>query len=121
MAFLAFVKAASSAALIHFARHLLRMLCGVILCRLFRMVRSLYVVTMCDVGMMSRCFLVTACLVLGRFSVMAGCMLVVLRRFFVVFCALLAHLGFLEGLRFRETDEAEDNDDNRRLSNLQAR
>jgi len=48
-------------------------------------------------------------------------MLVVLRRFFVVFCALLAHLGFLEGLRFRETDEAEDNDDNRRLSNLQAR
>ena len=68
-----------------------------ILSRLFRMVRSLDVVTMRDVGMMSRRFLVTACLVLGRFSVMAGCMLVVLRRFFVVFCALLAHLGFLEG------------------------
>jgi hypothetical protein len=41
--------------------------------------------------MASRRFMVTACLVLGRFSVMAGCMFMMLRRFFVVFCALFTH------------------------------
>jgi len=98
MAFLALVRAASSAALIHCAGHLLTLLRmvlgGVIFSRLFRMVCSVQVVTVRDVGMVSRRFLVTACLVLGRFSVMAGCMFMMLRRFFVVFCTLFAHRRF---------------------------
>jgi hypothetical protein len=43
------------------------------------------VVAMCGVGMVSRFFLIAACLVLGSFFVMAGSVFMVLRRFFVVF------------------------------------
>ena len=60
-------------------------------CRLFRMVRSMYVMAMCDVGVVTCYFLATAFLMLGRFKVMASCKFMVLRRFFVVFCTLFAH------------------------------
>jgi hypothetical protein len=46
--------------------------------------------------MVSRRFLVTACLVPGGFFVMAGCMFVVLRRFFVMFCTFFTHRRELE-------------------------
>jgi hypothetical protein len=69
--------------------------------------------------MVSRRFFLTACLVLGRFSVMAGCMFMVFRRFFVVFCTMFAHCMFWK-VEFKETDAQEGNNDNRRLSNLQA-
>jgi hypothetical protein len=64
---------------------------GVMLCGFFRMVRGMQVVTMRDVGMMSGLFVATAGMVLGGFFVMAGCMFMVLRRFCMMFCALLAH------------------------------
>ena len=70
-------------------------LCGVILCGRFRMVSGMYVVAMGNVGMVGRRFLVATSLVLGRFSVMAGCMFMVLRRFLVVFCAF-----FTQGREF---------------------
>ena len=63
--------------------------------RFFRMVSGMQVVTMRDVGMMPRLFMAPAGVVLGRFFVMAGRMFMVLRRFCMMFCALLAHRGFL--------------------------
>ena len=59
------------------------------------MVSGMYVVAMGNVGMVGRRFLVATSLVLGRFSVMAGCMFMVLRRFLVVFCAF-----FTQGREF---------------------
>jgi hypothetical protein len=60
------------------------MLCGVFLGCLSRVMHSVQVMAMCGVGMVSRFFLIAACLVLGRFFVMAGSMFMVLRCFFVV-------------------------------------
>ena len=57
----------------------------------FRMVSSMQVVTVGDVGMMPGLFMAPAGIVLGRFFVMAGRMFMVLRRFCMMFCALLAH------------------------------
>jgi hypothetical protein len=68
----------------------------VIFCRLFRMVSGMQVVAVCDVGMMSRRLLVIACLVLGRFLVMARRMFMMLRRFGVMFCTLLTHKEGIE-------------------------
>ena len=70
------------------------MLFDVILCGFFRMVSSMQVVTVGDVGMMPGLFMAPAGIVLGRFFVMAGRMFMVLRRFCMMFCALLAHRGF---------------------------
>ena len=72
------------------------MLFGVMLCGFFRMVSGMQVVAMRDVGMMPSLFMAPAGIVLGRFFVMAGRMFMVLRRFCMMFCALLAHRG-LEG------------------------
>ena len=58
------------------------------------MVNCVQVVAMRDVGVMPGLFMTPAGLVLGRLSVMAGRMFMVLRRFCVMFCALLAHRGF---------------------------
>jgi hypothetical protein len=69
-------------------------LLGVMLCRFFSMVRSVQMVTMCDVGMMARLFMATARVVLGRFFMMAGRMFMMFGRFCVVFCTLLAHRGW---------------------------
>jgi hypothetical protein len=55
------------------------------------MVSGMQVVTVCNVGMVSRGFLVTACFVLSRFFVMAGRMFMMLRRFCVMLCALFTH------------------------------
>ena len=49
-----------------------------------------------DVGVVARRLLVATSLVLSRFSVMAGCMFMVLRRFLVVFCAF-----FTQGREFK--------------------
>ena len=58
----------------------------------FRMVSSMQVVTVGDVGMMPGMmpglFMTPAGIVLGRFFVMAGRMFMVLRRFCMMFCAL---------------------------------
>jgi hypothetical protein len=62
----------------------------VLLCGFFRMASSLQVVAMCDMGMMPRLFMAPAGLVLSRFFMMAGRMFMVLRRFCMMFCALLA-------------------------------
>ena len=72
------------------------MLFGVMLCGFFRMVSGMQVVAMRDVGMMPSLFMAPAGIVLGRFFVMAGRMFMVLRRFCMMFCALLAH-RVLEG------------------------
>jgi hypothetical protein len=48
----------------------------------------------CDVVMVSSRFFVTASLVPGGFSVMAGWIVIVLRRFFVVFCSFFSHKGY---------------------------
>ena len=66
----------------------------VMLCGFFRMVSSMQVVTVGDVGMMPGLFMAPAGIVLGRFFVMAGRMFMVLRRFCMMFCALLAHRVF---------------------------
>ena len=66
-------------------------LLGVMLCGFFRMVCGMQVVTMGDVGMMSGFFVATAGVVLCRFFVMAGRMFMVLRRFCMMFCALVGH------------------------------
>jgi hypothetical protein len=47
----------------------------------FRMVSSMQVVTVGDVGMMRGLFMARAGIVLGRFFVMAGRMFMMLRRF----------------------------------------
>ena len=73
---------------------------GVIYCLLFGMVSGMQVVTVCDVGMMSRRLLVIACLVLGRFLVMARRMFMMLRRFGMMICALLTHKKGIESFRF---------------------
>src|ERR1700686_407556 len=73
----------------------------VMLCGFFRMVSSMQVVTVGDVGMMPGLFLSPAGIVLGPFFVMAGLMFMVLRRFCMMFCTLLAHRGF-EGLRSKQ-------------------
>jgi hypothetical protein len=70
------------------------MLFGVMLCGFFRMVSSMQVVAMCDMGMMPRLFMAPAALMLSRFFMMAGRMFMVLRRFCMMFCALLAHRRF---------------------------
>jgi hypothetical protein len=70
------------------------MLFDVMLCGFFRMVCSMQVVTMCDVGMMPGLFMASAGIMLSRFFVMAGRMFMVLRRFCMMFSALLAHRGF---------------------------
>jgi hypothetical protein len=70
------------------------MLFYVMLCGFFRMVSGMQVVTMRDVGMMPGLFMAPAGVVLGRFFVMAGRMLMVFRRFCMMLCALLAHWGF---------------------------
>jgi hypothetical protein len=67
---------------------------GVMLCGFFRMVSGMQVVTMRDVGMMPGLFMAPAGVVLGRFFMMAGRMFMVLRRFCMMFCALLAHMAF---------------------------
>jgi hypothetical protein len=64
------------------------MLFDVMLCGFFRMVSSMQVVTVGDVGMMPGLFMAPAGIVLGRFFVMAGGMFMVLRRFCMMFCAL---------------------------------
>jgi hypothetical protein len=66
-------------------------LCGVILCRRFCVVNGMCVMAVGDVRVVAGRLLVATSLVLSRFSVMAGCMLMVLRRFLVVFCAFFAH------------------------------
>jgi hypothetical protein len=66
---------------------------GMMLGGFFCMVRGLQVVTMRDVSMMPCLFMAPAHLVLGRFFVMASRMFVVLCRFGMMFCALLAHSG----------------------------
>ena len=71
------------------------------LCGFFRMVSGMQVGTMRDVGMMPGLFMAPASVVLGRLFVMAGRMFMVLRRFCMMFCALLAHRGF-EGLRSKQ-------------------
>jgi hypothetical protein len=68
---------------------------GVMLCGFFRMVSGMQVVTMRDVGMMPGFFMAPTGVVLGRFFVMAGRMFMVLRRFCMMFCALLAHMAFV--------------------------
>jgi hypothetical protein len=90
------LKAASSAALNILSLGILlgTMLFGVMLCGFFRMVSGMQVVTMRDVGMMPGLFIAPAGVVLGRFFVMAGRMFMVLRRFCMMFCALLAHRVF---------------------------
>jgi hypothetical protein len=87
------VKAAFDRRLVHFLKisHSGMVLCGVILCRRFRMVSGMGVVAVGNVGVVARRLLVAASLVLSRFSVMAGCMFMVLRRFLVVFCAFFTH------------------------------
>ena len=51
-------------------------------------------VAMGNVGMMPCLFMATAGVVLGCFFVMAGCMFMMLRRFCMMFCALLTHRAF---------------------------
>jgi hypothetical protein len=75
-------------------------LCGVILCRFFRMMNSMQMVSMCDVGMVSRRFLATACLVLSRFSVMSRGMFMMLGGLFVMFCAFFTHREGIKDFRF---------------------
>jgi hypothetical protein len=67
---------------------------GVMLGGFFRMVSGMQVVTMRDVGMMPGLFMAPAGVVFGRFFVMAGRMFMVLRRFCMMFCALLTHRAF---------------------------
>jgi hypothetical protein len=50
-------------------------------------------VAMGNVGMMPCLFMATAYVVLGCFFVMAGCMFMMLRRFGMMFCAILADLA----------------------------
>ena len=57
----------------------------------FRFVDSMQVVAMGEMGVISGLFMFTACVVFGRFSMMAGRLFVVLRRSFMMFCASLAH------------------------------
>jgi len=68
------------------------------LCGFFRMVSSMQVVAVRHVGMMPSLFMAPAGMVLGRFFVMTGRMFMVFRRFCMMFCASLAHRGFV-GLR----------------------
>jgi hypothetical protein len=70
------------------------MLFRVMLCGFFRMVSGVQMVTMRNVGMMPGLFMAPAGVVFGRFFVMAGGMFMVLRRFCMMFCALLAHSFF---------------------------
>jgi hypothetical protein len=62
--------------------------------RFFRVLISMCIVTVRDVGMMGRLLVAPGSIVLGRLLVMSGCMFVMLRCFRVMFCALLAHRGF---------------------------
>jgi hypothetical protein len=54
-----------------------------------------------DVGMVSRRFLLTAGFVFGRFSVMTGCMFMMLRRSFVMFCTFFTHKERIGEVSFR--------------------
>jgi hypothetical protein len=69
------------------------MLFHVMLRGFFRMVSGMQMVTMREMGMMAGLLMAPASVVLGRFFVMAGRMFMVLRRFCMMFCALLAHRG----------------------------
>jgi len=63
-----------------------------------RVVISMCIVTVRGVGMMGRLLVAPGSIMLGRLLVMSGCMFVMLRCFRVMFCALLAHRDFIEGL-----------------------
>jgi hypothetical protein len=94
------LKAAQSAAFnIHQWSFTWNRALGVVLRRFFRMVCSMQVMSMRDMGMMSGLFVVSARMVLGCFLVITGGMFVVFRRFGVMFCTLLAHIGGLRVLR----------------------
>ena len=66
--------------------------------RFFGMFIGMQIVAVCDVGVMCALLMATGSIMLGRLPVMSGCMFVMLRCFRVMFCALLAHRDFIEGL-----------------------
>jgi len=61
---------------------------GVLLCRFFRMMSGMQMVTMRGVSMMRDFLVVPARLVLGRFFVVLSRMFMVLRRLGMMFCWL---------------------------------
>ena len=71
------------------------MLFNMMLGRFFCMMLSMQMVTVRCMGMMCRLLMVTARVVLGRFSMMPGRMFVMLCCLRVMFRALFAHWGFL--------------------------
>ncbi len=58
---------------------------GVNLRRFLMVSARLNVVTMCDVGVVSRLFMIASFMVLGCFAMMLGSMLTMFRRFLMVF------------------------------------
>ena len=56
-----------------------------------RVVIAVQVVTMRGVGMMTGLFIVPACVMLGRFFVVSGRVLIMLRSFSMMFCAFFTH------------------------------
>ena len=62
--------------------------------RFSRMVISMLIVTVREVGVMGRLLVATGSVMLGRLLVMPGCVFVMLCCFRVMFCALLAHTGY---------------------------
>jgi hypothetical protein len=68
---------------------------GVLLCRFFRMMSCLQVMTMRDVSMMRDFLVVPARLVFGRFFVVVSRMLMVLRRLGMMFCRLTHREGMI--------------------------
>ena len=61
------------------------------LCGFLRVVIGVQVVTMRGVGVMTGFFIVPACVMLGRFFVMSGCVFIMLCSFSMMFCAFFTH------------------------------
>jgi hypothetical protein len=70
------------------------MLCGVMFGSFFRVVCSMQMVTVGDVGVMSGLFMAATGVMLGRFFMMARCVFVMFCRLCMMFCALLVHRGY---------------------------
>lgn len=66
-------------------------LIGVVLCGFLRMLRCVQRVTVRDVGVVRALLMIPCIVVLGRFAVMFGGVLVMFRRFGVVFRSLVSH------------------------------
>jgi hypothetical protein len=73
----------------------LAVMLGVLLCRLVGMMRGMQAVGMRHMGVMTGLFMLAALVVLGRFAVMVGRALMMLRRRLVMLAAVVGFRGHL--------------------------